>query len=192
MTRSIEYLTGLFIPLNASMTGAEPDQRGFGVSLEIALPPAEAMQMVKGRCYSRCVLQRSTLSVLGCYRDPSWSWWRKPLPAFTLFFLVPIYSFLATMVNLQSYHSRHTPVMVSIHMFTRYFCPPFHPSFSIHHSQISPLNVQCWASVGSKCPTCWESDECYLWSHIPIVVPSFGYARYLDAHAITVYPSALS
>jgi len=49
VTRSIEYLTGLFIPLNASMTGAESDRRGFGVSLEIALPPSEAMHMVKGR-----------------------------------------------------------------------------------------------------------------------------------------------
>ena len=49
MTRSIEYLTGLFIPLNVSIPGAEPNQRGFGVSLEIALPPTEAMHMVKGR-----------------------------------------------------------------------------------------------------------------------------------------------
>ena len=50
VTRSIEYLTGLFTPLNLSMTGAEPNQSGFGVSLEIALPPSEAMHMVKGRC----------------------------------------------------------------------------------------------------------------------------------------------
>ena len=49
----------------------------------------------------------------GCYRDPSWSWWLQPLPAFTMLFLVPIYSFLSTMANLQSYHSRHAPVMVS-------------------------------------------------------------------------------
>ena len=57
MTRSIEYLTGLFIPQNVSITGAEPNQRGFGVSLEIALPPDEAMHMVKGRsCVPvRCV-----------------------------------------------------------------------------------------------------------------------------------------
>ena len=48
VARSIEYLTGLFIPLNASVTGMEPNQKGFGVSLEIALPPDEAMHMVKG------------------------------------------------------------------------------------------------------------------------------------------------
>ena len=57
MTRSIEYLTGLLIPLNASMTGAGPNQTGFGVSLEIALPPDEAMQMIKGRsCPGRAVV----------------------------------------------------------------------------------------------------------------------------------------
>lgn len=52
VTRSIEYLTGLFIPLNTTMTGVGADQTGFGVSLEIALPPDEAMHMVKGRCHS--------------------------------------------------------------------------------------------------------------------------------------------
>jgi hypothetical protein len=52
VTRSIDYLTGLFIPQNMSMTGAEANQMGFGVSLEIALPPDEAMHMVKGRCCS--------------------------------------------------------------------------------------------------------------------------------------------
>jgi len=58
VTRSIEYLTGLFIPLNASMTGAEPNQTGFGVSLEIALPPAEVMHMVKGGSCSDRVRRR--------------------------------------------------------------------------------------------------------------------------------------
>lgn len=57
VTRSIEYLTGFFIPLNASMEGAEPNQTGFGVSLEIALPPDETMHMIKGRCYSSCRLR---------------------------------------------------------------------------------------------------------------------------------------
>ena len=64
VTRSIEYLTGLFIPLNASMTGAEQNQKGFGVSLEIALPPDEAMHMVKGRCFlGSCVPSSTTLNV---------------------------------------------------------------------------------------------------------------------------------
>ena len=134
MTRSIEYLTGLFIPLNASMTGAGPDQRGFGVSLEIALPPDEAMHMVKGRCYfgSRVPSMRAErLFLLGCYRDPSWHWWRQPLPMYTMLFLVPIYSFLATMANLQSYHSRHTPVMVSC-ISALCFPAPSRPSFVRH------------------------------------------------------------
>ena len=63
MTRSVEYLTGLFIPLNASMTGAEPNEKGFGVSLEIALPPDEAMHMVKGRCFLGSRVPSSTPNV---------------------------------------------------------------------------------------------------------------------------------
>ena len=139
MTRSIEYLTGLFTPLNVSMTDAEPNQSGFGVSLEIALPPPEAMHMVKGGCYSRHLLRRP-LSVCvyftfsGCYRDPSWVWWRKPLPAYTMLFLVPIYSFLGTMANLQSYRSRHAPVMVSIHMGISVQLPRSVPSAILHSS----------------------------------------------------------
>ena len=58
VTRTIEYLTGFFTSLNVSMTGAEPNQRGFGVSLEIALPPPEAMHMVKGGCYFGCLPRR--------------------------------------------------------------------------------------------------------------------------------------
>ena len=62
VTRSVEYLTGLFVPLNASMTGAGANRTGFGLSLEIALPPDEAMHMIKGRsCVASCV--SSTLNV---------------------------------------------------------------------------------------------------------------------------------
>ena len=44
-----------------------------------------------------------------------------------MLFLVPIYSFLSTMANLQSYHSRHTPVMVS-DVFAVCFLAPCYPS----------------------------------------------------------------
>ena len=64
VTRSIEYLTGLFTPLNVTMADAEPNQSGFGISLEIALPPAEAMHMVKGGCHSLRVLRGQPFSIL--------------------------------------------------------------------------------------------------------------------------------
>jgi len=143
VTRSIEYLTGLFVPLNASMTGAGANQTGFGVSLEIALPPDEAMHMVKGRFFlaMRAVYtERLSVSMcLGCYRDPAWAWWRQPLPAFTMLFLVPIYSFLSTMANLQSYRSRHTPVMVSDvpALNASSFRVVSHYSFNVHHSSFT-------------------------------------------------------
>ena len=144
VTRSIEYLTGRFVPLNASMTGAGANQTGFGVSLEIALPPDEAMHMVKGRFFlgraRRFTLIHLFVSAcLGCYRDPAWAWWRQPLPAFTMLFLVPIYSFLSTMANLQSYRSRHTPVMVSdmpaLYAFSLHVIR--HYPFNIHHSSFT-------------------------------------------------------
>lgn len=56
--------------------------------------------------------------VVGCYRDPSWEWWRQPLPIWTLFILVPVYSFLNSMWNLQPIRSKQLPVMVSISCFS--------------------------------------------------------------------------
>ncbi|KAH7930553.1 DUF1212-domain-containing protein [Leucogyrophana mollusca] len=49
----------------------------------------------------------------GCYRDPSWPWFRQPLPWWTLFFLVPIYSICSSLANLQSVRSWQLLVMVT-------------------------------------------------------------------------------
>ncbi|KII94210.1 hypothetical protein PLICRDRAFT_102260 [Plicaturopsis crispa FD-325 SS-3] len=50
--------------------------------------------------------------VKGCYREPEWPWWRQPLPWWTMFFLVPLYTTCSSLSNLQSFRSRHLPVMV--------------------------------------------------------------------------------
>lgn len=48
----------------------------------------------------------------GCYRDPSWPWYRQPFPWWTLFFLVPIYATCSSLANLQRVRSIQLPVMV--------------------------------------------------------------------------------
>ncbi|KAF5384823.1 hypothetical protein D9615_001375 [Tricholomella constricta] len=51
--------------------------------------------------------------VKGCNRDPSWSWFKQPLPWWTLFFLVPIYSTCSSLSNLQAWNQWQLLVMVS-------------------------------------------------------------------------------
>ncbi|PFH54823.1 hypothetical protein AMATHDRAFT_72583 [Amanita thiersii Skay4041] len=50
--------------------------------------------------------------VKGCYRDPTWGWLRQPLPGWTMFFLVPLYSLCSSLANLQNWKSIQLPVMV--------------------------------------------------------------------------------
>ena len=45
-------------------------------------------------------------------RDPTWPWWMQPLPWWTLFLLVPIYSLCSSLSNLQYWRSLQLPVMV--------------------------------------------------------------------------------
>ncbi|KAG9018949.1 hypothetical protein FRB90_007940 [Tulasnella sp. 427] len=52
--------------------------------------------------------------IVGCYRDPTWEWWRRPLPLWSLFILVPLYSLFNSFWHLQPWRSKQLPVMVSI------------------------------------------------------------------------------
>lgn len=45
-------------------------------------------------------------------REPAWPWWMLPLPWWTLFLLVPIYSICSSLSNLQYWRSLQLPVMV--------------------------------------------------------------------------------
>lgn len=49
---------------------------------------------------------------LGCFRNPSWPWWRLPLPWWSLFILVPVYSTCSSLANLQDWRSVQLPIMV--------------------------------------------------------------------------------
>ena len=52
--------------------------------------------------------------IAGCYRDPSWPWYLRPFPFWTLFIMVPAFSILSSMANGQPLKSRQLPVMVII------------------------------------------------------------------------------
>ncbi|GAA5887013.1 hypothetical protein JCM6882_009415 [Rhodosporidiobolus microsporus] len=49
-----------------------------------------------------------------CYRDPQWEWWRQGISIYWLILLVPLYSTLSSLANMQPLRSRELPVMVFI------------------------------------------------------------------------------
>ena len=111
MPKDVSIEHGRFIPLNATMITP--------VSGVLRLGDAASYEMqhvVNGGSimvcspYLHCTQCR--FSTLGCFRDPSWPWWRQPVPWWTLFFLVPMYSTCSSLCNLQSYRSWQLPVMV--------------------------------------------------------------------------------
>lgn len=50
----------------------------------------------------------------GCYRNPQSLFLLQPFPTWTLFLLVPLYSLISSLWNLQPLRSRQLPVMVLI------------------------------------------------------------------------------
>ncbi|KZW00283.1 DUF1212-domain-containing protein [Exidia glandulosa HHB12029] len=48
----------------------------------------------------------------GCIRQEDWPWWQQAFPFWTLFILVPAYTFTASLWKGQPLRSRHLPVMV--------------------------------------------------------------------------------
>jgi hypothetical protein len=71
----------------------------------------------------------------GCYRDPSWEWYAQPLPKWTLFLLVPSFSVLISLNNMQPFISWHFVAMVIISVFS--FCAnKFANKYAFSHSSI--------------------------------------------------------
>ncbi|PPR07201.1 hypothetical protein CVT26_012634 [Gymnopilus dilepis] len=50
----------------------------------------------------------------GCYRPPNAPWYLVPFPLWTSFIIVPLFSFLSSLANLQPLKSKQLPVMVAI------------------------------------------------------------------------------
>lgn len=51
---------------------------------------------------------------VSCYRDPSWEWYRQAINPYWMILLVPAFSCVLSMWNLQPVRSRNFPVMVLI------------------------------------------------------------------------------
>ncbi|RXK38545.1 hypothetical protein M231_04177 [Tremella mesenterica] len=49
-----------------------------------------------------------------CVRNPDWPWWRQGMPVYFLFFMVPIFSVLLSLWNMQPLRSKQLPVMCVI------------------------------------------------------------------------------
>lgn len=52
--------------------------------------------------------------VEGCYREPAWPWYLQEFPWWTLFILVPTFSFVSSLGNMQPLKTKELPVMVLI------------------------------------------------------------------------------
>ena len=100
---------GQFTPLNGTITSPVMGVLSMGSTI-----PYEMQHVVKGVTFSRraCRFRDRLCLPLGCFRDPSWPWYRQAVPWWTLFFLVPIYSTCSSLSNLQSYRSWQLLVMV--------------------------------------------------------------------------------
>ncbi|KAJ7099631.1 hypothetical protein C8R43DRAFT_250451 [Mycena crocata] len=53
----------------------------------------------------------------GCYRDPHWNGFRQPLPWWSSFLLVPLYSTFSSLSNLQSVRTFHSRKQLAIMVF---------------------------------------------------------------------------
>jgi hypothetical protein len=50
----------------------------------------------------------------GCYRPPTYPWYLSPFPWWTQFIIVPLFSVLSSLANLQPFWSKQLPVMTII------------------------------------------------------------------------------
>ena len=50
----------------------------------------------------------------GCYRPRDFPWYLQPFPTWTAFIIVPVFSLLSSLANLQPLRSKQLPVMVVI------------------------------------------------------------------------------
>ncbi|KZW03811.1 DUF1212-domain-containing protein [Exidia glandulosa HHB12029] len=50
----------------------------------------------------------------GCYRNPDWPWYLQEFPWWTLFILVPVFSFISSLSSMQPLKRKDLPIMVVI------------------------------------------------------------------------------
>ena len=64
--------------------------------------------------FSRTIQAGDFNIVDGCYRPKHFPWFLQPFPVWTAFIIVPLFSFLSSLANLQPLKSKQLPVMVII------------------------------------------------------------------------------
>ena len=71
----------------------------------------------------------------GCYRDPSWAWYAQALPPWSLFILVPCFSILISLNNMQPIVAWDFPAMVLISIAS-FAANKFANKYAFSHSSI--------------------------------------------------------
>ncbi|KAF9076771.1 DUF1212-domain-containing protein [Rhodocollybia butyracea] len=64
--------------------------------------------------FTHAVSHSSVDIIDGCYRPKHFAWFLQPFPTWTAFFIVPTFSLLSSLANLQPFKSKQLPVMVLI------------------------------------------------------------------------------
>ncbi|KDR83607.1 hypothetical protein GALMADRAFT_54796 [Galerina marginata CBS 339.88] len=64
--------------------------------------------------FSRAILPQEQDMIDGCYRPHRFPWYLQPFPFWTSFVIVPLFSTLSSLANLQPVRSKQLPVMVMI------------------------------------------------------------------------------
>ncbi|KAG9049344.1 hypothetical protein FS837_010558 [Tulasnella sp. UAMH 9824] len=106
---TISYLNGTLFPDADSTDSYNSLRQTFGIDLDGSWTFVNKTSNVSKLYHYQ---------IVGCYRDPSWEWWRQALPIWSLFILVPLYSLFNSFWNLQPWKSKQLPVMVSISCFS--------------------------------------------------------------------------
>lgn len=68
--------------------------------------------------FSHAILPSQLDLYEGCYRPHSFAWYLQPFPTWTAFIIVPIFSTISSLANLQPFWSKQLPVMVIISCFS--------------------------------------------------------------------------
>jgi len=64
--------------------------------------------------FTRAISPKDEDFVDGCYRPARFPWYLQPFPVWTAFIIVPLFSTLSSLANLQPFKSKQLPVMVVI------------------------------------------------------------------------------
>ncbi|KAG2013515.1 DUF1212 domain membrane protein [Coprinopsis cinerea AmutBmut pab1-1] len=64
--------------------------------------------------FSKNMIEKKSDIIVGCYRPARFPWYLQPFPLWTSFIIVPLFSILSSLGNLQPLRSKQLPVMVAI------------------------------------------------------------------------------